>query len=189
MFKAFRLKMHAYWSVTGTHCCSTIRRLPHSRRPLAVAAMRAVIQRVTTASVEVEGKIVSKIGRGWLCLIGLTDDDTAADAEYISKKILRTRGWHDPDTGSPWAKDVAGIDGQILLVSQFTLYGRLKKPKPDYSKAMGPNQARAAYQAFVDRMKAAYMPNRVQDGVFGAMMNVVLENDGPVTFIIDSQDK
>ncbi|WIA13316.1 hypothetical protein OEZ85_006899 [Tetradesmus obliquus] len=148
--------------------------------------MRAVIQRVTSASVEVEGKIISKIGRGWLCLVGVTDDDVDADAEYLVKKIMRTRAWPDPENNSPWAKDVAGIDGEVLLVSQFTLYGRLKKPKPDFSKAMGPDKARDFYQSFVERMRAAYQPDRVHDGVFGAMMNVELVNDGPVTFMLDS---
>eukprot|EP00882_Tetradesmus_deserticola_P008690 GHRQ01009163.1.p2 GENE.GHRQ01009163.1~~GHRQ01009163.1.p2 ORF type:complete len:105 (+),score=41.51 GHRQ01009163.1:359-673(+) len=100
---------------------------------------------------------------------------------------MRTRAWQDPETGSPWAKDVAGIDGELLLVSQFTLYGRLKKPKPDFSKAMGPDKARECYQSFVELMRAAYQPDRVQDGVFGAMMNVELVNDGPVTFTLDSQ--
>eukprot|EP00878_Enallax_costatus_P030852 GHUV01033652.1.p1 GENE.GHUV01033652.1~~GHUV01033652.1.p1 ORF type:complete len:105 (+),score=19.33 GHUV01033652.1:227-541(+) len=99
---------------------------------------------------------------------------------------MRTRGWPDPDSGSPWAKDVTGIEGDVLLVSQFTLYGRLKKPKPDFSKAMGPDRAQEVYQNFVDRMRAAYVPERVHDGVFGAMMNVELVNDGPVTFILDS---
>lgn len=77
---------------------------------------------------------------------------------------------------------------ELLLVSQFTLYGRLKKPKPDYSKAMPPQQARDFYASFVDRVRREYAAGKVQDGVFGAMMDVQLVNDGPVTYIVDSNE-
>ncbi|KAF8058089.1 dtd [Scenedesmus sp. PABB004] len=162
------------------------RAAPRCRRALRPLAMRAVLQRVKSASVEVDGAVVSSIGRGWLCLVGVTADDVDADAEYICKKILRTRGWADEDSGTPWAKDVAGIGGEVLLVSQFTLYGRLKKPRPDFSKAMPPDRAREVYAGLVERVRAAYAPDRVCDGVFGAMMDVALINDGPVTFVLDS---
>lgn len=78
----------------------------------------------------------------------------------MCKKILRTRGWADEETGSQWAKDVTGIDGELLLVSQFTLYGRLKKPKPDFSHAAPPDSARTLYAAFVERMRSAYIPGK-----------------------------
>jgi len=150
--------------------------------------MRVVIQRVTFASVEVDGQIVSKIGPGLLCLVGVQSTDTDREADLICRKMLKCRAFHNKETGRPWDVDIVGLGGEILLVSQFTLYGRLKKPKPDYSRAMGPEQAKDFYTQFVKRVRNAYVPERVKDGVFGAMMSVKLENDGPVTYILDSAD-
>ncbi|KAG1658404.1 hypothetical protein FOA52_013758 [Chlamydomonas sp. UWO 241] len=152
--------------------------------------MRAVVTRVRSASVEVDGKIVSSIGPGLLCLVGVTSTDTPKGkaAEYVCKKILKTRFFAKADQArASWDEDVVERKGDILLVSQFTLYGRLKKgTKPDFSKAMPPTQARECYDAFVELMRESYEPTKVRDGVFGAMMNVASINDGPVTFIIDS---
>uniref|UniRef100_A0A7S3VKV7 D-aminoacyl-tRNA deacylase n=1 Tax=Dunaliella tertiolecta TaxID=3047 RepID=A0A7S3VKV7_DUNTE len=104
------------------------------------------------------------------------------------KKILKTRVWPNKETGKQWDTDVTDGDGrEILMVSQFTLYGRTKKSKPDFSHAMPPQEAREFYQAFVENVRQEYIAEKVKDGVFGAMMDVSLTNDGPVTFVIDSE--
>eukprot|EP00210_Caulerpa_lentillifera_P001491 g1430.t1 len=161
--------------------------------------MRAVVQRVKSASVQVEflcqlsneirtqvdGKVVSSIGPGLLCLIGLKKTDTQLDADFLCRKILRTKLW-PRDDGNQWQMSVQKVGYEVLLVSQFTLYARLKGTKPDFSQAMSFQEAREMYSEFVDTMKKSYHSFKIKDGVFGAMMNVSLENDGPVTVIMDS---
>ncbi|KDD73399.1 D-Tyr-tRNA(Tyr) deacylase [Helicosporidium sp. ATCC 50920] len=149
-------------------------------------AMRAVIQRVSSASVEVQGATVSRIGGGLLCLIGLCASDTPRDAAYLARKILNARLW--PSEGKPWDKSVAALELEVLCVSQFTLLGRLNGNKPDFSRAMPPAQAREAYEAFLATLRSAYRADRVLDGEFGAAMQVSLVNDGPVTWTLDSAD-
>ncbi|GAX80316.1 hypothetical protein CEUSTIGMA_g7754.t1 [Chlamydomonas eustigma] len=131
--------------------------------------MRAVVQRVRSAHVEVDGSIVSSIGPGLLCLIGVKDTDQGADAEYICKKILKTRVFpqNDDSKRAAWDNDVVSHNGEVLLVSQFTLYARLKKPRPDFSKAMPPTQAKEFYSQFVEMVQRDYIPEKVKDGVFG----------------------
>ncbi|GFR49585.1 hypothetical protein Agub_g11651 [Astrephomene gubernaculifera] len=150
--------------------------------------MRAVIQRVSSASVSVDGEVVSSIGPGLLCLIGIKESDTVKDLEFICKKILTVRAWPHPETAKAWDINVTTAGHEILLVSQFTLYARLKKPKPDYSKAMGPQPARELYSQLVEEVRRQYVAERVKDGVFGAKMDVALVNDGPVTYVLDSAD-
>jgi D-tyrosyl-tRNA(Tyr) deacylase len=147
--------------------------------------MRAVVQRVASASVSVDGQIVSQIGPGLLCLIGLRDGDGAGDAEFLARKLLNMRLW--ATDSKAWDLSVASKGYEILCVSQFTLYGRLQGNKPDFSRAMPPGEAREQYAALLERLRAGYEPGRVKDGVFGAMMAVELVNDGPVTFMLDSQ--
>mmetsp|Transcript_38159 Transcript_38159/g.99089 ORF Transcript_38159/g.99089 Transcript_38159/m.99089 type:complete len:153 (+) Transcript_38159:163-621(+) len=149
--------------------------------------MRAVVQRVTSASVEVDGQVVSRIGPGLLCLIGAAGGDTEKDAEYIGRKILNMRLFSNAETSKAWDKSVTDLNYEVLCVSQFTLLGRLKGNKPDYSRAMPPQEAREFYAGFIERLRKAHLPERIKDGVFGAMMNVALENDGPVTFNLDSR--
>ena len=149
--------------------------------------MRAVIQRVTSASVKVDDQIVSKIGQGLVCLIGLGQDDDDADAEYIARKILNCRLW--PSDKKAWDLSVMQQNFEVLCVSQFTLYGRLKGNKCDFSQAMGPQQAREFYENFVQRLQQQFDGQKIKDGVFGAMMQVELVNDGPVTFILDSKQR
>ncbi|EFJ43158.1 hypothetical protein VOLCADRAFT_96694 [Volvox carteri f. nagariensis] len=151
--------------------------------------MRAVIQRVKSASVTVDGEVVSSIGPGLLCLIGIRETDTLTDLEFICKKILTVRAWPHPETNKAWDVNVTSAGLEILLVSQFTLYARLKKPKPDYSKAMGPQQAKELYSQLVEEVRRQYMAARVKDGIFGAKMDVALVNDGPVTYMLDSADR
>ncbi len=145
--------------------------------------MRAVIQRVLRASVEVEGKTVASIDRGILVLAGLHESDTEQDMDYIIGKLLGVRIFNDP--GGVMNLSVADTGGEILLVSQFTLYGDARKGKrPSYSSAMKPEMARDAFHAFVARCRALHV--RTKSGIFGADMKVSLVNDGPVTILIDS---
>jgi len=149
--------------------------------------MRAVVQRVTSASVTVGDELVSSIGRGLLVLIGIGSDDVAADIETLTKKILTLRMWPDPETDDAWKKNVKDIDGELLCVSQFTLMANtVKGNKPDYHRAMAPELSRVMYSTVIQKLGAGYDPARIKDGKFGAMMNVSLTNDGPVTFTLDS---
>ncbi|KFM25033.1 D-tyrosyl-tRNA(Tyr) deacylase [Auxenochlorella protothecoides] len=143
--------------------------------------MRTVIQRVKSASVSVDGEVVSSIGPGLLCYIGLGKDDSEEDAAYIIRKILGIRLWPSQDGKKPWHRNVQDVDGSVLCVSQFTLFGRLSGNKPDYSRAQSPNTARDQYHAVLEALGKAYRPERVRDGVFGAMMDVASVNDGPET--------
>ena len=145
--------------------------------------MRAVIQRVTSAAVSVDGKTVSQIGNGLLVLLGIGRDDTDKDRDYLIKKIIKLRIF--PDEQRSFDKSVVAVGGEILLVSQFTLYGDCSKGnRPSFYQAMPPQKAQVAYDDFAKSLKGEY-PN-VQEGVFGAHMQISLMNDGPVTIVLDS---
>ncbi|KAF8517503.1 D-tyrosyl-tRNA deacylase, partial [Hysterangium stoloniferum] len=148
--------------------------------------MRAVIQRVASASVSVDGEVISSISRGLVVLLGIGKDDTTIDVEHIVKKILALRVFDD-DSGAMWRKSVRDITGDVLCVSQFTLLANTTKDKPDFHRAMSSAQAMDMYTNFLKRMGDMYHSDRIKDGKFGAMMNVSLTNDGPVTFTIDSR--
>ncbi|XP_052202806.1 uncharacterized protein LOC127808338 isoform X4 [Diospyros lotus] len=148
--------------------------------------MKAVVQRVASASVEVEGRIVSEIGPGLLVLVGLHDSDIESDADYICRKVLNMRLFPNEKTGKNWDQNVMQRNYSVLLVSQFTLYGILKGNKPDFHVAMSPDRAKPFYASLVDKFRTSYNPNAVKDGIFGAMMKVNLVNDGPVTMQLDS---
>ncbi|XP_024024763.1 D-aminoacyl-tRNA deacylase [Morus notabilis] len=152
-----------------------------------IRAMRAVVQRVASASVEVEGRTVSEIGPGLLVLVGIHDSDSDSDAEFICRKVLNMRLFPNEATGRGWDQNVMQRNYEVLLVSQFTLYGFLKGNKPDFHVAMPPQKAEPFYASLVDRFKNSYNPDKIKDGVFGAMMKVNLVNDGPVTMQLDSQ--
>lgn len=148
--------------------------------------MRAVVQRVVSAKVMVEGETISQIGPGILVLVGLLDTDTDVDAEYICRKALNMRIFTNEQTGKAWDHSVMQRNYEVLLVSQFTLYGVMKGNKPDFHVAMTPQLAKPFYDLLVERFRKAYLRDRVQDGLFGAMMQVHLVNDGPVTIQLDS---
>jgi len=153
--------------------------------------MRAVIQRVLSSSVSVNGQIVGKIpdkARGLCVLVGITHDDTQDDADYVIRKILTTRYWPD-ENGTQWKRNVQQIDGSLLLVSQFTLYSKFKGTKLDFHRAMGPEEAKAMFDGIVERLKKDYKEDKVETGEFGGYMNVHIENDGPVTTIVDSKQR
>ena len=147
--------------------------------------MKAVLQRVVSGSVSVGGEVVSSIGRGMVALIGIHRDDTKADMEYIVRKLVSLRMWED-DTGRRWAKSATDLDYEILCVSQFTLYHVMKGNKPDFHLAMAGENSKLFYEEFLTEMKKAYKEERIKDGVFGAMMEVNIVNDGPVTLELDS---
>lgn len=152
--------------------------------------MRAVLQRVASASVEVDGAVVGSIGRGLLVLLGVCAVDTADDLEYVVGRVLAARLWDGPD-GRAWGASAASLGLPLLVVSQFTLYGQTRKPKPNWSRAMPPGPAREAYEAAVAALRARHPggPAAVETGVFQARMAVSLVNDGPVTVIVDSLNK
>ncbi|KAL7089080.1 hypothetical protein ACP275_13G166500 [Erythranthe tilingii] len=161
-------------------------RVSFGRRKQTITAMRAVVQRVASASVEVEGRTVSAIGPGLLVLVGLHETDVESDAEYICRKVLNMRLFPNDKTGKTWDQNVMQRNYEVLLVSQFTLYGVLKGNKPDFHVAMPPNAAKTFYASLVEKFQKSYRIDAVKDGVFGAMMKVNLVNDGPVTMQLDS---
>jgi D-tyrosyl-tRNA(Tyr) deacylase len=145
--------------------------------------MRVVIQRVSRASVAVDGEIVGKIGRGLLILLGVTHSDTPADAARLAEKAVGLRIFNDAD--GKMNLGLTEVNGSVLVVSQFTLYGDAQKGRrPSFIDAARPEQAIPLYEAFVNGIKALGIP--VATGRFGAMMDVELVNDGPVTLILES---
>jgi D-tyrosyl-tRNA(Tyr) deacylase len=148
--------------------------------------MRAVIQRVTKASVSVDGQIVGAIGRGVLVLLGVTHDDDEAQARWLAEKVVNLRLFED-DAGK-LNLSLLESGGEILVVSQFTLYGDCRKGRrPSFAAAAEPQVAKALYERFVDSLKA--LGPQVSSGVFQAHMAVELVNDGPVTLIVDTPER
>ncbi|KAK1414550.1 hypothetical protein QVD17_30296 [Tagetes erecta] len=148
--------------------------------------MKAVVQRVASASVEVDGRMVSAIGAGLLVLVGVHELDTHSDVDYICRKVLNMRLFPNEQNGKTWDQNVMQKNYEVLLVSQFTLYGILKGNKPDFHLAMPPDKAKSMYASLVQTFQTTYKSNAVKDGVFGAMMKVNLVNDGPVTMQLES---
>ncbi|CAH7669786.1 D-Tyr tRNAtyr deacylase-like domain-containing protein [Phakopsora pachyrhizi] len=169
--------------------------------------MRVVIQRVLSASVSVDGNKISEIGRGLCILVGIGTDDSNQDLDYILSKVLSIRLFSDsnppsqstqaeelirtePTQKKHWSRNVKDIEGEILCVSQFTLMAKTKKgSKPDFHNAMGSESSRKFYEEFLSKMRASYNQDRIKDGEFGAMMDVQIVNEGPVTIVIDSKDR
>ncbi|NPA33449.1 MAG: D-tyrosyl-tRNA(Tyr) deacylase [Chlorobi bacterium] len=145
--------------------------------------MRCVIQRVSEAVVSVDGREVSRIGKGLLVLVGFKADDSHDQIKWMAKKISVLRVFNDPD--GKMNLSVEDIDGEILVVSQFTLYGELKKgTRPSYSKAAPPNVAEKLYYDFINALEES-TKCPVKTGIFRAYMQVSLINDGPVTIILE----
>jgi D-tyrosyl-tRNA(Tyr) deacylase len=148
--------------------------------------MKLVLQSAKSGSVTVDGEVVGEIGKGAVCLVGVHRDEGETDADWMVEKLLSTRLWPGDD-GTPWQKTIGDIDGQLLLVSQFTLHARVSSGRrPDFSRAMGPDKAKGAFDEFVEKVKARYVPERVQTGTFGAMMDVRVVSDGNVAVTFDS---
>lgn len=149
--------------------------------------MRVVLQRVSRASVTVEGRLISHINKGILILLGITDDDSGKDIQWLVPKITNLRIFND-DNGV-MNLSVRDVQGDAIVVSQFTLYAATKKGnRPSYIKAAKPEIAVPMYEAFVLELEKV-LGKKVGTGVFGADMKVDLLNDGPVTIIIDSKNK
>ena len=145
--------------------------------------MRAVVQRVNRARVTVGNEVVGEIGRGLLVLLGVAHEDTEASADYLSDKIVGLRVFEDASGKMNRAVGEAG--GKVLVVSQFTLYGDVRRGKrPSFDDAAPPEVARTLYEYFVERIRAAGLP--CETGKFQEMMQVELVNDGPVTILLDS---
>ncbi len=146
--------------------------------------MRAVVQRVSRAKVTVAGEPVGEIGTGLLVLLGVGRNDTEADADYLGEKVAGLRIFEDAEGKMNRAVGESG--GAVLAVSQFTLYGDVRRGKrPSFDAAARPEQARRLYEHFVEKVRAAGL--RCETGRFQEMMQVELVNDGPVTILLDSQ--
>ena len=149
--------------------------------------MRLVIQKVTQASVSIENQIVASIDKGLLVLVGIEDGDTNEDIAWLSSKIVNLRVFDD-DNGV-MNLSVKEVGGEVLIVSQFTLHASTKKGnRPSYIKAARPEVAIPIYEAFIKQVESL-LGKRVPTGQFGAMMQVSLCNDGPVTILIDTKNK
>jgi len=147
--------------------------------------MRAVVQRVTSARVRVDDRVTGEIERGLLVLLGVARDDTPAEASYVAGKIRDMRVFEGED-GKPMDRSVLDIGGAVLVVSQFTLYGDIRKGRrPAFDAAAGAELARSLYEMVVRELRE--VPLTVATGEFQAMMHVELVNDGPVTVLIDSR--
>lgn len=150
--------------------------------------MRAVLQRVNSASVEVEGAVTGNIGKGLLLLIGITLDDSEEDIAYLVEKVVNLRIFPAESGDSGFDQSVSDVNGSLLLVSQFTLYASTRKGRrPGFTDAARPEISEPMFAQVVEAFRATGIP--VETGVFGAMMNVKLENSGPATFVLDSADR
>ena len=149
--------------------------------------MRVVIQRVFKASVSIDHTTHSSIGEGMLILLGIEQVDTIKDIEWLTNKITKLRIFND-DNGV-MNNDIVQTKGEVLVVSQFTLHASTKKGnRPSYIRAASPSQAKALYKQFILQLEMN-LGKGVKTGVFGAMMDVQLNNNGPVTLLIDTQNK
>ncbi|MDI6734744.1 MAG: D-aminoacyl-tRNA deacylase [bacterium] len=147
--------------------------------------MRACVQRVKEATVTVGNKIIGQIDKGLLILLGITHQDTIKDVQYLVNKIINLRIFTDET--NKFNLSVLDINGGVLIISQFTLYGDCRKGrKPDFTQAAAPELARELYLEFIDLVKKAGI--KTQEGEFGAKMLVDIHNDGPVTLILDSKN-
>ncbi|MDE5075851.1 MAG: D-aminoacyl-tRNA deacylase [Trichodesmium sp. St5_bin2_1] len=149
--------------------------------------MRVVIQRVKFSQVKVNEKIVGKIGKGLNLLVAISTTDTEAEIDWMVRKCLDMRLFPDPDNNNNrWEKSVKDIDGELLIVSQFTLYGDCRKGRrPSFDNSASPEVAKQLYRLFVDKLKLSGL--KVATGIFGAIMQVEIDNDGPVTLLLEKE--
>lgn len=147
--------------------------------------MRAVLQRVSQAKVTVAGRTTGEIGPGLLILLGITHTDTAADGQWLAEKIAKLRIF--PDDAGQMNRSLIDTGGDALVVSQFTLHARVRKgTRPSFNDAAPPTQAEPLYEQFKQQLSVALGGRSVPSGEFGALMQVALNNDGPVTLVVDS---
>lgn len=151
--------------------------------------MKAVLQRVASASVTVDSNLVSSIGKGVLVFAAVAKDDTRKEVESMAAKVLKLKMWPD-ETGGTWKQNVQDIKGEVLCVSQFTLLASTKKGnKPDFHGAAGGEEARDLYDHFFAKVQELYEPEQVKNGVFQATMEVNIQNSGPVGLDYTSHDE
>lgn len=149
--------------------------------------MRVVLQRVSSARVTIAGRVTGQIDQGLLIFVGIESADTADDGEWLAQKIVRLRIFADADGNMN--RSVADIGGGLLLISQFTLHASTQKgARPSFDQAARPEHARPLYERFIAQLTAA-LGRPVATGEFGAMMQVALVNDGPVTLLLDSKQR
>lgn len=149
--------------------------------------MRAVLQRVTQASCTVDGKVTGAIENGFLVLLGIEDADALTDLDWLAQKIIGMRVFGDEN--GMMNKALADVGGDILLISQFTLFASTKKGnRPGFTRAARPDVAIPLYEKMIEKL-SALLGKRVKTGIFGADMKIALLNDGPVTILIDTKDK
>lgn len=145
--------------------------------------MKLVVQRVKTATLSIDNEIYSSINHGYLILFGVEKDDTKEQADWLSNKICNLRCFSDEN--GKMNLSIKDINGEMLIVSQFTLCADIKKgTRPSFDKAMPPDEANKMYEYFISKVKEQNIP--VKTGVFGAHMEITLLNDGPVTFIVEA---
>lgn len=149
--------------------------------------MRVIIQRVKSSTVTVNGQIVGQIQRGLNLLVGIAETDTELELEWMARKCLELRLF--PSEGEPnnrWNQSVQDINGELLVISQFTLYGDCRKGRrPSFDRSAPPQKANQLYEKFVEKLRQSGL--KVKTGSFGAMMQVSIENDGPVTLILERE--
>lgn len=146
--------------------------------------MRAVVQRVSSSSVKVDDKVIGSIERGFNLLLGISKDDTIEDLKYIKDKVLNLRVFEDEN--DKMNLSLLDVKGDILAISQFTLYGDCRKGRrPNFMNAMGGDEAKELYEKFINLIKESGL--KVETGEFGAHMHVDIQNDGPVTILLDSK--
>jgi len=149
--------------------------------------MRAVLQRVTQASCTVDGEVTGTIDTGFLVLLGIEDADTLADLDWLAQKIIGMRVFGDEN--GMMNKALAEVGGDILLISQFTLFASTKKGnRPGFTRAARPDVAIPLYEEMIEKL-SALLGKKVKTGIFGADMKIALLNDGPVTILIDTKDR
>ena len=144
--------------------------------------MKLVVQRVTSASVEVEGKIVGEIDDGLMVLVGFGETDTTREADYLARRLAKLRIFHDDE--ERMNRSVMDIGGKLLLVPQFTLYAHTKKNRPSFHKALAPDKATELFDYFTEKCREFV---DVETGEFGAFMKVSLLNNGPVTILLEKE--
>jgi D-tyrosyl-tRNA(Tyr) deacylase len=149
--------------------------------------MRVIIQRVTSASVSIDNKVHNAIGKGLLVLVGFEESDTEEDLQWIAKKIVDMRIFSDSE--GKMNLSIQDVGGEILLISQFTLFASTKKGnRPSFIRSAKPDIAIPLYEQFIVILNS-HLPDKIKTGIFGADMKVALVNDGPVTILMDSKDR
>jgi D-tyrosyl-tRNA(Tyr) deacylase len=150
--------------------------------------MRVVIQRVKSSQVTVNGKIIGKIGQGLNLLVGIAHTDTDAELDWMVRKCLELRLFPGTEDNDKWQKSVQEIGGDLLVISQFTLYGHCRKGRrPSFDQSANPQLAEELYNRFVSKLQISGL--QVATGQFGAIMQVSIENDGPVTLLLEKAGK